>query len=83
MPMNVSLENELADVCNAFNYHPAPGPQSGLACPNRVLQLIIYGAPGTGKSHETKKEVAGKTWFRTTFHRTRTMRHLSGRISRR
>lgn len=31
-------------------------------------QVITYGAPGTGKSHETKKEVAGKTWFRMTFH---------------
>lgn len=31
-------------------------------------QVITYGAPGTGKSHETKMEVAGKMWFRTTFH---------------
>lgn len=35
---------------------------------NVASQLITYGAPGTGKSQETKKEVAGKTWFRTTFH---------------
>lgn len=31
-------------------------------------QVITFGALGTGKSHETKTEVAGKTWFRTTFH---------------
>ena len=31
-------------------------------------QVITFGAPGTGKSHETKTEIAGKTWFRTTFH---------------
>ena len=33
-----------------------------------AIQVITYGAPGTGKSHETKTEIAGKTWFRTTFH---------------
>lgn len=31
-------------------------------------QVITFGAPGTGKSHENKTEIAGKTWFRTTFH---------------
>ena len=34
----------------------------------RIPQVVTYGAPGTGKSHETKMEIAGKTWFRTTFH---------------
>lgn len=33
-----------------------------------VKQLITYGAPGTGKSKQTKDEVAGHVWFRTTFH---------------
>ena len=32
------------------------------------LQIIYFGAPGTGKSYEIKKEVKGKPHFRTTFH---------------
>ena len=32
------------------------------------LQIIYYGAPGTGKSHKIKKEIIGKPHFRTTFH---------------
>lgn len=32
------------------------------------LQIIYFGAPGTGKSHEIKKEVVGKPHFRATFH---------------
>ena len=31
-------------------------------------QLITYGAPGTGKSFQTKLETEGKTVYRTTFH---------------
>lgn len=32
------------------------------------LQQITYGAPGTGKSYGIKKETAGKSVIRTTFH---------------
>lgn len=32
------------------------------------LQQITFGAPGTGKSHGIKKETAGKSVIRTTFH---------------
>ena len=32
------------------------------------LQKITYGAPGTGKSHGIKKDTAGKSVIRTTFH---------------
>lgn len=32
------------------------------------LQQIYYGAPGTGKSHEIKKQTVGKEVIRTTFH---------------
>lgn len=32
------------------------------------LQQITYGAPGTGKSHEIKKNTAKKSVIRTTFH---------------
>lgn len=32
------------------------------------LQIIFYGAPGTGKSHTIKKETKGKDVIRTTFH---------------
>ena len=32
------------------------------------LQQIFYGAPGTGKSHEIKKQTKGECVFRTTFH---------------
>lgn len=32
------------------------------------LQLITYGAPGTGKSHEIKEKTAKKSVIRTTFH---------------
>ena len=35
---------------------------------NDVCQKITYGAPGTGKSHVTRQEVAGHLWYRTTFH---------------
>lgn len=33
-----------------------------------TLQQIFYGAPGTGKSHEIKKNTKGKSVIRTTFH---------------
>lgn len=32
------------------------------------LQIIFYGAPGTGKSHTIKEETKGKNVIRTTFH---------------
>lgn len=32
------------------------------------LQKIFFGAPGTGKSHEIKKQTAGQSVVRTTFH---------------
>ena len=32
------------------------------------LQQIIYGAPGTGKSHTIKEQTVGKEVIRTTFH---------------
>ena len=32
------------------------------------LQQIYYGAPGTGKSHEIKKQTKGQSVIRTTFH---------------
>ena len=36
--------------------------------PIQPLQIIYFGAPGTGKSYEIKNEVKGKPHFRTTFH---------------
>ena len=36
--------------------------------PSDSLQQIAYGAPGTGKSYGVKKEVAGESVIRTTFH---------------
>jgi hypothetical protein len=35
---------------------------------NQPLQIIFYGAPGTGKSHEIKEKTKGKSVIRTTFH---------------
>ena len=35
---------------------------------NSSLQLIYYGAPGTGKSHAIKEQTAGEEVIRTTFH---------------
>lgn len=35
---------------------------------NQPLQIIYFGAPGTGKSYEINKEVLGNPHFRTTFH---------------
>ena len=35
---------------------------------DKFLQQIYYGAPGTGKSHEIKKQTQGKQVIRTTFH---------------
>ncbi len=34
----------------------------------KTLQQIYYGAPGTGKSYEIKKQTEGKRVIRTTFH---------------
>ena len=34
----------------------------------RLLQVIYYGAPGTGKSHTINRETKGHETFRTTFH---------------
>jgi len=36
--------------------------------PDRPLQLICYGAPGTGKSHAIAKETNPRNSVRTTFH---------------
>ena len=36
--------------------------------PNSSLQRIIFGAPGTGKSHAVKELTRGKNVIRTTFH---------------
>lgn len=45
---------------------------SFVAITNRTFeeprQLIYFGAPGTGKSHEIKKQTAGQSVVRTTFH---------------
>ena len=38
------------------------------AMPPQPLQLITYGAPGTGKSFGVKDETKEKAFFRTTFH---------------
>ena len=35
---------------------------------NKSLQVIYYGAPGTGKSHEIKRQTSGCSVIRTTFH---------------
>lgn len=35
---------------------------------SKSLQVIYYGAPGTGKSHTIKEQTAGKQVIRTTFH---------------
>lgn len=35
---------------------------------NLPRQLIVYGAPGTGKSYATKRETDGHAVYRTTFH---------------
>lgn len=35
---------------------------------NATQQIIFFGAPGTGKSHEIKKQTAGQSVVRTTFH---------------
>lgn len=36
--------------------------------PDKELQQIYYGAPGTGKSHTINRETKGHKTFRTTFH---------------
>ena len=42
--------------------------QSNNAAENISKNLIFYGAPGTGKSHEIKKLTMGQKVIRTTFH---------------
>lgn len=41
---------------------------SNICDKNLPLQVIYYGAPGTGKSHEIKEQTAGQSVIRTTFH---------------
>ncbi|MCQ2049544.1 MAG: AAA family ATPase [Candidatus Saccharibacteria bacterium] len=41
---------------------------SGTFDSREPLQQIFFGAPGTGKSHEIKKQTAGQSVVRTTFH---------------
>lgn len=36
--------------------------------PETSRQLILYGAPGTSKSHEMKRQTEGQSVIRTTFH---------------
>lgn len=36
--------------------------------PNAPIQQIFYGCPGTGKSYTVKKQTAGESVVRTTFH---------------
>ena len=54
------------------NYYP--NQYSGIEDPLLFLmtllpnQIIFYGAPGTGKSHEINKRTKGQDVFRTTFH---------------
>lgn len=57
------LHNKWNDIIVAAGGTPASLPVDDVA-----RQLITYGAPGTGKSKQTKDEVAGHVWFRTTFH---------------
>lgn len=47
------------------SYLRPKGVDSNVICP---LQQIIYGAPGTGKSHQIKEDIANSPHFRTTFH---------------
>lgn len=42
--------------------------ETGVYKSNDTLQVIYYGAPGTGKSHTIKEQTAGKQVIRTTFH---------------
>jgi 5-methylcytosine-specific restriction protein B len=48
-----------------FTQNNAPDELNGK---NKSLQVIYYGAPGTGKSHTINVETKGKNVIRTTFH---------------
>ena len=43
-------------------------PPQGPSPKRNNLQLILYGAPGTGKSFEINKDLEGQIIYRTTFH---------------
>lgn len=54
-----------ASLYSAFKFSTV---QKDTVMSNQAYQIITYGAPGTGKSKQTKDEVAGHLWYRTTFH---------------
>ena len=63
---NVKDDSSLSEEDSEDNNEDALGKQND----DYPLQLIFYGAPGTGKSNTIKREVddQGKLNFRTTFH---------------
>ena len=56
------------DVRSLFNMPNEMPPSQQQAMINDALQLITYGAPGTGKSWRIKKDTKGCEVIRTTFH---------------
>lgn len=51
--------NDGTDICIDYN---------NVSSDNNALQQIYFGAPGTGKSHEIKREVKNHKSYRITFH---------------
>ena len=58
----------MADRNNKTNFFHTFDEDKSKEPMDSTLQIIYFGAPGTGKSFEIKKEVKGKPHFRTTFH---------------
>lgn len=63
-------ESDYALIVDAMLSSINPKKQEDMRNPsnNNVLQQIIYGAPGTGKSHQIKEDISNSPHFRTTFH---------------
>lgn len=64
--------NTYARFLRAKNFFEAKkrniSPKACVLATSLPLQQIIYGAPGTGKSHTIKEQTVGKEVIRTTFH---------------
>lgn len=69
--LNIKNKLKVNSICGVRLYETDDKAPLALSADNRPLQIIYYGAPGTGKSHKIKDvlfNVSKDNIFRTTFH---------------